>query len=228
MNLFKCSNRQSKSKINKEPLVCLSPFGKLYFHLAFDDKEIFSISPQEIYSCNNAIISSWRLEECEIEFFRADFMPKIPSQMKVDYCTAGIWRIKNFHSKLDVSFKTIIEIEKSLNEKDLIETGEGLFASSYENNEFKLSIGTEDEEYLASRASIQKWLPYRLEDIFLNSCAIDSIPGGLKVILPSIEANETVQIQFIIAWSSKKNNESSTWFAVDQSSDFVLKQFNVN
>jgi hypothetical protein len=148
--------------------------------------------------------------------------------MKVDCCTAGIWRIKNFHSNLRLDFKTFLELKPSVVLNNDIESGEGLISYMCENNQFKLSIGTEDEEFLASRASTQKWMPHRFEDIFSKNSVIEFIPNGLKVVFSSLEANEIVKIQFIMAWSSKTHNELSTWFAVEQSPDYVLKQFDIS
>jgi len=227
MNLFKCRSKSFHSKLDDEPLICNTPFGKLFFQLTCNDKEVFFLSPRETYSHKSAIISSWRLEGCEVEFFRADFTPKIPAHMSVNYCTAGIWRIKSIFSNLKLDFRTFIEHGLNILNTDG-ESGEGLTSFLCENNQFKLSIGTEDEEYLASRASLQKWMPQRFRNIFLNNLIVECMSNGLKVDLPPLNINETVQIQFVIAWSSKENYSESTWFAVDASADYILKLFGIS
>lgn len=227
MSLFKY--RLKETEVGIDPLVCNTPAGKIFFQFSFNNKEM-SPSNFKTFTENNAIISSWHFKECEIEFFRADFIPSIPPHMKVDYCTAGIWRVKSLNSSLEFKFKTFIDLNLStlLNKKGTLETGEGLVSCSYENNEMKLSIGTEDEDFLASRAQNQQWMPNRFKDLFLNESVIKSIPGGLEVNFPQLEVNETIQVQFIIAVSSKAFSNDSTWFAVEQDSNFILNQYHVS
>lgn len=225
MDLFRSEKRQKITDI--DPLICNTPFGDVIFQAGFNNKEMVFHPIRKSVTEDNAFILYWRFKECEVEFFRADFIPKIPVHMKIDYCTAGIWRVKSFSSALHLKFKTFIPQKLKKNETPDFETGEGLVSCLYENNKTRLSIGTEDEEYLALRARSQNWMPNRLEDTFLNTTTVEPISGGLQVIVPQIEMNEVMQIQFILAWTSQKYPNSSTWFAVDQNANFILSQFNV-
>lgn len=83
-------------------------------------------------------------------------------------------------------------------------------------------MGTEDEEKLEIRSISNDWVPRRLLSSISekNFCYLDQ---GIEVHLPLLK-DDTVQIQFIIAWASKTQINSSLWFAVDQSAKDILKQ----
>lgn len=40
----------------------------------------------------------------------------------------------------------------------------------------------------------------------------------------SLIKGEKIQIHFVIAWNSKKNNKISNWYAVEQSAKEILRQ----
>ncbi len=225
MNLFKCSKNRKITQAN--PLICTTPLGDVLFQFGFNNKERADQPNLKNVTDGNAFIFKWNFQECEVEFFRADFLPKIPSSLKIDYCSAGIWRVKSLSPNLHLNFKTVLQQKLKAETLTSFETGEGLFSCLYENGTTQLSIGTEDEEYLVSRAYTEDWMPKRLETPFLNSTVVQSNSEGIQVVVPPLEVNEELQIQFILAWSSEASSNSSTWFAVDQKASFILNQFNV-
>jgi hypothetical protein len=231
-----CSNDTKKMKlfntkntlhaVNLNILSYSTPFGNINFDFIFNGNQISNTKPKKIELTRKTIIASWNFNECYVEFLRTDFIPKLPSKMKVESCVAGIWRIKSFCDGLIPTFKVYLEKEVSSEIDEFSETGEGLIAQTFENNIIKLSIGTEDEYYLSERARIQKWMPSRFLSI-LEENAIEYIPSGIQINLPKMELNECAQIQNVIAWCLKENSEESNWFAVDQSSDYILKSIDV-
>lgn len=107
MSLFRISTRGQISKFN--PLESFTPFGALQFELTIDDKQIKNCKPIETISVQNAIVSSWCVEECRIEFLLTPFQPKIPPNMHVETCLAGIWRIKCLSKNASIVFKTYLK-----------------------------------------------------------------------------------------------------------------------
>lgn len=97
-------------------------------------------------------LSSWLLQECYIEFLQVNFKPKLPLGMHVDQCIASIWRVKAV--KNYVTFKFNCSLDASLEPSP--ESGERLLAQSFEDQITKLTIGTEDEEALIARSSINQ------------------------------------------------------------------------
>lgn len=66
-------------------------------------------------------------------------------------------------------------------------------------------------------------MPNRFKSFLSETIVVETVPYGVQVIPPLLQETEEIQIHFMLSWSSKKNNNSSTYFAVDQRADFVLK-----
>lgn len=224
MKLFK-SLRESH-EIDLNALVFSTPLGNIYFDFLFNGKEISNVKPLKTEIIDQTIISSWDLDECYIEFLKGNFIPKIPFTMKVEACIAGIWRIKSLSKKLKPNFKVHLDTELISEFEENPEGGEGLISQNFENTNYKLSVGTEDEDFLIQRAIGRKWMPLRFQNL-INPNMIEYIPGGLQIELPLLENGECVQIQFVVAWSKKNYPEVSTWFAVEQSPNYILQSLSI-
>ena len=144
--------------------------------------------------------------------------------MKVSRCIAFLWRFKNFSKKMDLQFSCRF-LPKQTKLKGEHESGEGLIAQSWNGSNGRITIGTEDEEYLFGRSENQRWLPSRLaKKNLLIPEMIECLEDGIQVSLPSLEENEQGQIQFITAWIEGNNSHDySTWYAVDMSYQKVLE-----
>jgi len=221
MNLFLINDCSSFPSTTANSLRMETPLGQLRLNCLFNDRSLSDIKPQKSILINSkTILSSWMLEECYIEFLCLDFIPKIPLGMRVDKCIGGIWRIKNFNENVVFKFNCLLD---SSYLKSSPESGEGLLCQSFENFSTKLSIGTEDEELLIARAAKGNWLPSHFKDNLQpsNVCYVDR---GLEVVFPQCRKNDRIQVHFIATWASKANDELSTWYAVDQSPESMLKK----
>ena len=220
MKLFQST--QPLQNVNSNILFYPTPLGNVYFNLIFNGDEIFSIKPLKTEFRDKTTISCWDLDECYVEFLQTHIVPQIPSSMKIEASIAGIWRIKS----LSKALFPVMKVHLDTKYEGSPDSGEGLISQSFENDTFNLSIGTEDEDYLSERARAQKWMPERLQNV-LSSSAIEYIPNGIQFNSPQLEQSECIQIQFIVAWSLKKYPEASSWFAVDQSPDYILKSLDM-
>jgi hypothetical protein len=146
--------------------------------------------------------------------------------MQVDACVAGIWRIMCLSKEALPVFKVTLNSNSSLESDGIPESGEGLVSISFENPEMQLSIGTEDEDSLNSRALVKEWMPNHFSGNIFSS-SIKYLANGLEVSLPYLKVQDCIQIQFIIASSSNRNHKDSCWFAVEQSSEYIQKEAGV-
>lgn len=223
MNLFKTSSVLQQADLN--PLTYPRPFGDVHFDLTVNGEKIKNFKPLKTVVFQKTIISSWNIENCYIEFLQAPFKPKIPSSMQVETCIAGIWRVLCLSNEPLVTFKTTLN--HSLAEfQGFPESGEGLVSIAFEDDKMQLSIGTEDEDFLRSRASVKEWMPNFSKHAFESS--IELLSNGIEIDLPCLKEKDVIQIQFIVACSlKKKHHETSCWFAVEQSPEYILKESGV-
>lgn len=207
----------STSTIN--PLRVETPLGWMQFNCLFNDKSLSNFKPQAAFLLEpRSTLYSWDFEECHIEFLCSYFQPKLPVGWEVDNCLAGIWRIKTSAKRAHFMFSAYLESQIPADP----ESGERLIAVGFEDPAFQLSIGTDDEDALISRATYNKWLPSHFKDC-LSSYSVRYAPHGLEVILPQSRCDDLIQIHFITAWiASTKCNPISTWYAVDQSPEYIL------
>lgn len=219
MNLFNISSTNVPYTPNNNILLSSIPMGNIFFDASFFNEKLSTynfLSKQN----ENKMLALWDLEECSFEFVKFNFQPILPQSMKIENCFCGIWRVKSKINYLPIEFTCFVDPKEKLLEA-YPETGEALIAFTAESREWKLSIGTEDEERLQLRARHKNWLPKRMEnEITYNN--IISEKNGIKIKLPSLLKDEVAQIHFIIAYNPKNANESATWFAVEQN---LLKMF---
>ena len=218
MNLFTISHQLYPTNLN--PLRIQTPLGDLFFNCEIFDTSLMTIQPTKIESFQSKnIISSWIFEDFIVEFIRLNFAPKLPLGMKIENCILGAWRIKSLKKMVRCDFTCCLENDL----EGFPEPGEGLIADSFENEYYKLSIGTEDEEYLQNRAASQFWLPEHFKTK-IRADQIVYLHNGIRIKLPELSQTEKSQIHFIVSWSLKENSDISTWYAVDQSSKEILEQ----
>lgn len=201
-----------------------SPLGELSFYCEINKKSICSMPPSNIEVIDKqATVFSWIYEDAIIEVLKFPFIPKLPSNLYADTCICILWRIKALKN-IDnfLNFKCVLktDLERSP------ESGEGLECQSFENSNLKLSIGTEDLEFLLRRAAHQDWLPSRYQSE-LDEIELRYLAKGIEIRLPNLLRSECAQLQFIVAWSSTKNPEVSTWYAVDQSAKELLQEISL-
>lgn len=216
--LFPSAN-QAPSTCTINPLMVETPLGWMQFNCLFNEKSLSNFKPQATFVLEpRATLFSWDFEECHIEFLCSHFPPKLPVGWEVDACLAGIWRIKTSAKRVDFRFSVCLESQIPADP----ESGERLIAVGFEDPALQLSIGTDDEEALISRATYNKWLPSHFKDS-LSSYSVRYAPHGIEVVLPESRRNDLIQIHFITAWiASTQCNPISTWYAVDQSPEYIL------
>ena len=217
MNLFKI--QKQKSTLFHLSSGIQSPLGDLFLNCEIQNSSIWNLKPFNIEEIDReTTLFSWEFENSIIELLKFEFIPKLPSDLVVDESYCVVWRIKSvkdIREPIFFSCKLLSNLEGSP------ESGEALECQSFENDDFKLSIGTEDQERFIQRAASQNLLPTRFQNDLLDS---EYLSDGIKIILPNLLKGEIAQFHFIVSWSSKRNPEVSTWYAVDQSATKLIEE----
>ena len=96
-------------------------------------------------------------------------------------------------------------------------SGERLDAIEVFNDNWRLYIGTEDGEALNSRAENEDEFPARLVNKvdFYNSIT-KTQQTGFKSVIPALNKNEIIHLQYLSAYQKKIEGNLDAWFAVDQ------------
>lgn len=176
--------------------------------------------------------SRWEWDEFDIELLQGPIATALPPGMRVDGCIAALWRIRG---------KRVLKKRRPSGQEDWLgsvrccwatepsaaeggpDTGEGLEALTWDISGGRLSVGTEDPEFLASRAPYDRFFRIgRRIDVDAVSF-IRSDQSGLEVPVPALRQGEWVQVQFVVAWRNVVDaDDVSTWFAVDQDPTHLL------
>ncbi|MFN3228325.1 MAG: hypothetical protein ACK41P_00555 [Asticcacaulis sp.] len=139
--------------------------------------------------------------------------PVLPVQIKISECRVFIWNIK---AKGDqVRFKAICKFEPNCKVKGGPESGQNLDAQCWENENFILSLGTDDGDCLNYRA-YKSLIPKRFATQSLKGLSwVNYIDNGLEIEVPNLLKNEYIELRFSIAWKEKEQNEDDidTWLA---------------
>jgi hypothetical protein len=68
-------------------------------------------------------------------------------------------------------------------------------------------IGTEDRGSLIARAASADGFPARLTNLAPRT--VQHVPNGLRLLLPPLARHEQCQIQFVVAWADKPDDDAS-------------------
>lgn len=157
-----------------------------------------------------------------VELTVGEIRPRLPSQMTVLACWAGLWRVTAQDCVSTPRFycewpSPPPEAEGTPN------PGEGLDAFTWRLAGSALSLGTEDGELLAARAQRDAGVPPRLARE-LTFSTVHYTDSGLVVPVSGMFPGEVIEVHFVVAWTDGDSHDSpSTWFAVDQNHKYVVQ-----
>lgn len=163
------------------------------------------------------------LFDCELVICK----PKLylASHLSVEECWGAVFRIKPKQDhQIDMcSFSAYWQ--KGYSWKDYgPNSGEHLEANEYENEKYRLHIGTQDGPLLMARRNQGDRIPKSLSldsDFEQHGFIVDS-DKGIEIPMTRIESQEICQVHFVTAWNRKIEDDVSTWLAVDLSSKQIL------
>lgn len=86
------------------------------------------------------------------------------------------------------------------------------------NAHWTLHIGTEDGERLQRRAQNDDWFPSRLKNSVDLSQPITELKlNEVRTLIPTLQFNEKIQLQYLVAYDTQKEGCVDSWLAVEQS-----------
>lgn len=167
----------------------------------------------------------WESDVARIELICNQFDPQMPSDITVSGSFGTIIRV---HARTDLP--SIQAIARWINGCQGVDqgpsNGELLVAREWSNQEWTVTIGTEDADACLRRAIQSFWMPNRLrpdpDDWYkewgkYSFSEVDSVHANI----PNLLRDETCQLQFVIAWN-RTPDECSTWLAAEQNSEYLL------
>jgi hypothetical protein len=149
--------------------------------------------------------------DCRFGVAVAPVSPQLPPGMEIAGCVAALWWLE---AESDTSFVFVRCIWDIIPGMPDAESGELLEAQSWIQKGFVVTVGTEDSETLAQRASLAPHSPQRLIDASKESPAVFYHPDGLWISFPRLRAGDRCEGHFVVAWMPEGGPQASTWFAV--------------
>ncbi|WP_375416610.1 hypothetical protein [uncultured Hymenobacter sp.] len=150
----------------------------------------------------------------------------MPNKMQVESATAWLFYITKHNANEEQLAISMTLIDKDSTVQRSQATGQNLIAIEFENSIRQMHLGTEDEESMAYRASIQDYMPERFKSPLLNfEIEVTSITTcGLVTQIPKLKMGEQFYFHYIMAENPyhqsvdyPDESDQSTWFAVEQS-----------
>jgi hypothetical protein len=185
-------------------------------HFTFDGVQAFRHQTRE------AQIRQLQTPSVLAECFRACF--EIPSAGSAVCCEAAIIRLQCNQPEVKASAR-INWLDGYTWLDSYPESGEGIEAKTWTSKSARVTIGTEDSEYLEARSKTGEWMPPRLSDESLISDAMFNFTeSSISVNMPILKNSEAFQLQFVIV-SGDVVNDCATWLAVAQKPRVLLSWF---
>ena len=143
------------------PPTVSTPLSSLGFEAIVDRVDMYDLLPSAVFSTP----FGGRLFHWETDLFRAEFLltplaPSLPKGMQVDGYWACVWRVKAAADANALEFRCEWESDCIWTEGGP-SSGEWLDAQTWDDGKVQVTVGTEDPESLASRATRGDLLPTR-------------------------------------------------------------------
>lgn len=241
LNLFQC--RDAKLEAIPDPTLFKTPLGDVCLEATVDGTMLTQEPPTETYHLpSGAWVTCWHRPEFDLELLTSRLIfptgwSASPGADLLD-CWAGLWRLRANASIKSCLFTSSWAEGYRWKESDT-NSGEWLYARVWHDDLTEVSLGTEDEDALKSRAHRTDGLPPEWEPYFSSSLSnlewtwrkIDfwQHPShqelgdrGLSLPLPSLKTGQQCQVHFAAAWSLYVEGGVTTWLAVDTSAKNIL------
>jgi hypothetical protein len=169
---------------------------------------------------SEAIVTGWQLPQAHIELLLCPLKLSLLNGRTVDGCYAAMWRIRALEEMQTVSFSAkLLAVPEPVEIGP--ESGEGVDAQSWTANGQVLMLSTEDGDFLAERAKLRDWMPFRFQRSLASRFPY-YLPDGITVRVPGLDSAELCQVQFVVAWASDNQSDNPTWYAADRNPAEIL------
>lgn len=151
----------------------------------------------------------------------------LPHCMSVDGCVAGVWRVRAMDRVPSCEFSCRWDPGFVWSDAHGPESGESLDAQSWSRGRIRVSVGTQDVEFLRARAIHGDRLPASWGKLLGygegESDPVRYVEDGFLLSLPPLVPGDLCQVQFTVAWAEHDSDDASTWFAVDCRWEQILR-----
>ncbi len=145
--------------------------------------------------------------------------PTLPAQMEISECRVFKWKIEALEDCSEL--KAICQFEPNTQVVGGPESGQWLDAQGWKNENYILSLGTDDGEYLNSKAA-KNIIPKRFTTNNPDGLRwVNYTDKGLEIEVPGLLKGEHIELRFSVAWKDNNSEEDdvSTWYAIDLALD---------
>lgn len=199
MHLFRCGN--AKPAGVPAPTTLNTPLGAVRFDAVLDGENMADEAPTRMHQLvAGGRLVCWHRQEFDLELLVCRPVPSRSSQKGLTDCWAGLWRLRVQTTIASCTFTAVWEEGYTWLGRGP-DTGQGLYAKTWEDGQTEVSIGTEDEQALATRSHQRDRLPAGWEKYFRSPSGLPDWfslqdvhrelgDRGLAVPLPPLEAGE--------------------------------------
>lgn len=199
-----------------------TPLGKVNFNLKIGKTSLSMINTSCSYKdSSDNYLTGWYTNNFDAELLICRPSFTLPPGMEVENCLAAVWRILPFKQEKNCIFSA--QWHEGYTWKDGgPDSGESLDAQTWYNDEYEISIGTQDGEMLKARSQLNDMMPTAFNDNIDPLALIKYTKRGLFVPIDNIFSNKICQVHFVVSWNRRKADDVSTWYAVDLNSTEIL------
>lgn len=223
-NLFPYNRkRQLASKASE----IVTPFGALSFTWRINT-QIHQYQTAQIYQISNqGRIWVWQEQKLQLELLIDQLPAKLYDPQPIESAWMAIWRLQTQdplpYLRFDCNWQTPYTWQECQTD-----TGQGLFAQTWHDQTYRLSVGTEDPEGVAFRA-------YRNSDsnspeLFSYDLMhenkyhqIDYSDSHISIQPQNIHQQQIYQFHYLVAWSQDQNDPQLQ--VIDWASDQLVSAY---
>lgn len=177
MHLFRCGN--AKPAGVPAPTTLNTPLGAVRFDAVLDGESMADEAPTRMHQLvAGGRLVCWHRQEFDLELLVCRPVPSRSSQKGLTDCWAGLWRLRAQTTIASCTFTAVWE-EGYTWLGGGPDTGQGLYAKTWEDGQTEVSIGTEDEQALATRSHQLSVLKILLKHGAKVNVAHQAPPGGI-------------------------------------------------
>ncbi|MFA7481368.1 MAG: hypothetical protein WC314_12760 [Vulcanimicrobiota bacterium] len=195
-----------------------TPLGVLELSVSVAGKCSSELSPKAFQNDDlSAQVFVYSLDEAAVELLLCPAKTLLPNGMSVEGSRASILRVSSEINDLKLSYCCCWSPKVPTPEGGP-SCGEHLEAMTWDSKDTMVSLGTPDEEYLVWR--VGREIPTRWREFLSASDGWGFYVHPLEdrgtiIESPGLMKGESCELYFKVAWSEYREDDCSTWFAVD-------------
>ena len=193
--------------------------GAIVLSLVANNARVESPADGSFQLRGGARVLAWDRPELHAELLLANLEPELPEGMQIHGAVVGVWRVQAKHDLDECIFDARWASGKVPFEGGP-SSGQGLAASTWEDEATVITLGAPDAESLGNNAKAGLPLPESWSATVMvddSSCVSieEYLLDGLRLQLPGLRAGELGQVHFAAAWGDAGEDDVAPWYAVD-------------